>query len=297
MGFIDEINQRTNLQLLVNQSMKKHTAYGVGGNAKFFANANTVHQLNVASLLCKKYKIPCKIIGNGTNILFSDKGYAGLVISTKGISEIFQKGNKIRATCGVHLKNLIDYTLEHSLAGVEMLTGIPASIGGAVYMNAGAFKHEISENIIEVESIFDGKLVKRYKDECQFKYRESIFNKDKEIIVSATFEFNDGSVKAINEKIQSVLAVRKTFQPTGKSLGCVFKNPEKFSAGQLIDGLGLKGYKIGGASISEKHGNFIVTDSTATATDVLELIEFIKLKVLKEYKIKLKEEIEIIGDF
>lgn len=297
MGFIDEINQRTNLQLLVNQSMKKHTAYGVGGVARFYSEAKSVHSLNTAYLLCKKYHIPCKIIGNGTNILFSDKGYDGLIISTKGISEIFQKGNKIRATCGVNLKKLIDYTSKNSLTGVEMLTGIPASIGGAIYMNAGAFNHEISENIIEVESVSDGKLVKRFKEDCQFKYRESIFNKNGEIILSATFEFKEGNVNTINEKIQSVLAVRKTFQPTGKSLGCVFKNPKKFSAGQLIDALGLKGYKIGGASISEKHGNFIVTDSTATATDVVELINYIKEKVYKAFNIKLEEEIEIIGDF
>ena len=297
MGFIDEINQRTNLQILVNQSMKQHTAYGVGGKAKFFSEAKTVHELNVASLLCEKYKIPCKIIGKGTNILFSDKGYDGLILSTKGIDEIFIKNNIIRATCGVSLKSLIDFSADKGLSGLEMLIGIPASIGGAIYMNAGAFNHEISDCVTEVESISKGKLVKRYKESCGFKYRKSIFNGNNEIIVSATFNLNEGKKESIREKIQSVISFRKTFQPIGRSLGCVFKNPEGFSAGQLIDGLNLKGYKIGGASISVKHGNFIVTDSTATATDVIELIEYIKLKVKKEYNIKLQEEIEIIGEF
>ena len=297
MGFIDELNQATDLPLSFYQSMKKHTAYGVGGKAKFYTEAKSVHSLNTAFLLCKKHKIPCKIIGNGTNILFSDKGYDGLVISTKGIDEIYIKGNQVRATCGVSLKRLIDYTYSNSLSGVEMLTGIPASIGGAIFMNAGAFKHDISECVIEVESVANGKLVKRYKESCGFGYRKSIFNGNDEIIISASFEFKELDPKVILEKINSVKAVRRTIQPTGRSLGCVFKNPKQYSAGQLIDGLGLKGYRIGGAKISELHGNFIVTDSSASATDVFELVNLIKEKVNKAYNIRLEEEIELVGEF
>ena len=297
MGFIDEIKEVTDLQLQHNQSMKKHTSYGVGGNAKFYAVANSINSLNKAYLICEKHKIPCKIIGNGTNILFSDKGSNGLVISTKGIDKLTRKGNLVRATCGVSLKNLIEFSCLNALSGVEMLTGIPASIGGAVYMNAGAFGHDISECIVEVESVSNGKLTKRYKESCGFGYRKSIFNSNREIILSATFELKNFNEQSIREKIDSVLTVRKAVQPTGKSLGCVFKNPDKFSAGQLIDGLGLKGYRIGGAKISEIHGNFIITDSSATASDVKELIEYVKIKIKKAYDVTLKEEIELIGDF
>ncbi len=297
MGFIEDVTSFTDLNLSFYEPMKKHTGYGVGGKAKFYAEAKNLYSINCALNLCKQYKIPIKIIGNGTNLLVSDKGYDGLIISTKNLNDLFFKQNQVRAMCGVTIKKLVDFCVEHSLSGAEMLYGIPATIGGAVYMNAGAFMHNISDCIVEVESICDGKLVKRYKDECYFGYRKSIFNHLNEIIVSATFDFTEKDKKEINEKIFSVVRVRRSIHPQGKSLGCVFKNPKKASAGQLIDGAGLKGFTIGGAKVSEVHANFIITNQTASATDVIELIDYVKKKVYSLFNVKLIEEVEIIGDF
>lgn len=297
MGFKQELLEFTHAKILLNEPMKKHTGYGVGGKSLYYAEIDSLYTLNEIVLLCKNYKVPYKIIGNGTNLLVSDKGYNGLIINTKKLKDVFFNKSQIKAMSGAPLQKLINFCCENNLGGLEALSGIPATIGGAIVMNAGAFGHTISEKIISVETLLDGKIKKYYNKDCRFGYRESRFLGKKEIIVSATFEFDKVERRIAQESINAYLELRKSMHPIGRTCGSVFKNPAGLSAGKLIDDLFLKGYTVGGAKISEKHCNFIVAKPKATAKDIATLIECVKQKVYNKYKIRLKEEIEYVGEF
>lgn len=287
----------TNAKILKDEPMKKHTGYGVGGCARFYAQVDSLYGLNRLISLLKAHRAKYKIIGNGTNILVSDLGYDGVIIDLKKLSDIFLKRNEVRAMAGAKLSDLLRFSLEHKYTGLEALSGIPATVGGAIVMNAGAFGHNISDNITTVETLVDGKIKIYDKNDCRFGYRRSRFLGKKEVVISATFHLNDGDSSIIKASLQSYLDLRKSMHPTGRSCGSVFVNPKPMSAGALIDSLGLKGYKIGGASVSEKHGNFIVTQANAKAKDVYLLIEYLKRKVEESYGISLVKEIECVGEF
>ncbi len=296
MGFKEEL-ENTHVKILANQPMKKHTGYGVGGQAKFYVAVDALFTLNEIVRLCEKYNFDYKVIGNGTNILVSDKGYDGIIINTCGLSDVFFIKDQVRAMSGASLQKLIKFCVENGLTGLEALSGIPASVGGAVVMNAGAFGKNISDRLISVETLLEGKINKYLKNECEFSYRSSRFLHGKEVIVSATFEFEEAEKELIIAGIEAYRDLRKCVQPTGKSCGSVFKNPYGYTAGKLIDSLNLKGFSIGGARISNEHANFILTESKSTASDVKKLIDYIKKKVLDEFSIELKEEIEYVGEF
>jgi UDP-N-acetylmuramate dehydrogenase len=198
---------------------------------------------------------------------------------------------------GVNLQRLIKFCSDNNLSGLEALSGIPATVGGAIVMNAGAFGKNISDRLVSVETLYNGKINKYYKDQCKFGYRTSRFLGKKEVIVSATFKLVETEKELILAGIEAYKDLRKSIQPTGRSCGSVFKNPSGTTAGKLIDSLQLKGYKIGGAKISTEHANFIITEGKATATDVKKLIDYVKKKVLDAFNIELKEEIEYVGEF
>jgi UDP-N-acetylmuramate dehydrogenase len=198
---------------------------------------------------------------------------------------------------GASLEKLIRFNAEHKLTGLEALSGIPASVGGAVVMNAGAFGKTISDHIVEVETLVDGRIKKYLKDECKFIYRGSKFSSKKEVIISATFSFERGERENIEQREKAYMESRRNKQPVGKSCGSVFKNPENISAGELIERANLKGLTIGGARVSDKHANFILTNSSATATDVHNLILHIKEKIQKDFGVFLNEEVEYLGEF
>ena len=287
----------TNAKIYLNESMRRHTGYGVGGCARYYAEVDSLYSLNCIINLAKEHRIKHKVIGNGTNVLISDLGCNGIVIDIKNLNDIFFKREQVKVMAGAKVEKLIKFALDNKLSGLEALSGIPATLGGAIVMNAGAFGHNISDYITTVETLYDGKIKVYDKNECKFGYRTSRFLGKKEVVISATFLLEQKERDAISDSIKSYLNLRHSIQPSGRSCGSVFRNPKPFSAGALIEKAGLKGYKVGGATVSNKHANFIITSSKATAKDVYVLINTIKEKVKDAFNIELFEEVECVGEF
>ncbi|MBE5753735.1 MAG: UDP-N-acetylmuramate dehydrogenase [Clostridiales bacterium] len=297
MGFKQELIDFSQVKVSFGEQMKKHTSLGVGGNAEYFAYIDTLYGLNKLLVLAKEYKIPFKIIGNGTNILVADGGFEGLIISLKGLNDVFFKRDFVKVMAGATIDKLSKFCIDHKLSGMEALSGIPATVGGAIVMNAGAFGNNISDHVVSVQTLCGGKIKTYDKSECKFGYRKSRFLGGKEVVISATFSFREGVREVISASVKNYAEIRKSMQPLGRSCGSVFKNPKDKTAGFLIECAGLKGQKIGGASISTVHGNFIMNEGKATANDVFLLINYIKDKIKKEFGITLTEEVELIGEF
>lgn len=297
MCFKNALFEYTNAKIKLSEPMKKHTGYGVGGCARYYAEVDTLYSLNLLINLAKQYKVKYKVIGNGTNILVSDLGFDGIIIDTKRLNDVFFKRENVKAMAGATLEKVIRFNLEHKLGGLEALSGIPATVGGAIVMNAGAFGHNISDHLLTVETLRNGKIKTYDKDECKFAYRKSRFIHKSEIVISATFCFPSESKEVILSGIKSYAEIRKSIQPQGRSCGSVFINPKPLSAGALIEKAGLKGYEIGGAKVSEKHANFIVTNQNARAKDVFLLIQEIKRKVKDAFGVELITEVECVGEF
>lgn len=287
----------TNAKIYLDESMRRRTGYGVGGCARYYAEIDSLYSLNCIINLAKEHKVKYKIIGNGTNILVSDLGFNGILIDTKNLNDIFFKREQVKAMAGAKIEKLIRFALDNKLSGLEALSGIPATVGGAVVMNAGAFGKNVSDCITTVETLSDGKIKIYDKQDCKFGYRKSRFLGKKEVVISATFSLENKERETISDSIKSYLNLRRSIQPSGRSCGSVFRNPKPFSAGALIEKAGLKGYKVGGAIVSDKHANFIITSSKATAKDVYILINTIKQKVKDAFGIELIEEVECVGEF
>jgi len=298
--------------------LKEYTTFKIGGPARYFFVAKNKEDLKNAILWAKKKKLSFFILGGGSNVLFSDKGFNGLVIKLQNTQYEIRNTNVI-AGAGVPLQKLVLEAVKKGLSGLENLVGIPGTLGGAIWGNAGAFGREIGDLVEEVKVLDVGgsklEVKKLKKEDCKFGYRNSIFKRRKNwIILEATLKLEKGNKKEIEEKIKEILKLRNEKQPLEfPSAGSVFKNvpiekvpkkiQEKFKekikngflpAGVLIEAVGLKGFQIGGAKISEKHANFIVNTGEAKARDVLELIELIKKRVKKKFKIELKEEIVLV---
>jgi UDP-N-acetylmuramate dehydrogenase len=275
------------------EPLKLHCSYRTGGNARYFAEPkNNAELLKVWGFL-KNYGVKYTIIGNGSNVLFDDDGYDGLVISLKKLNRfIILDGEKLIAGSGVTLDDLVSIAVENHLAGIERLSGIPGTVGGAIYMNAGAFDVEIKDVVESVEVFKDGifKVLKR--DDISFSYRKSSITD--EIVTAASF-----SMKYVLDDLfrvrLDILKRRDEKQPLDyPSCGSVFKRPIGTYAGKLIEECGLKGFSIGGAKISEKHGNFIINYNNATSKDIKEIIEYTKKVVFEKTGIMLEEEVKII---
>lgn len=298
MDFFSEVKKLSNCLIVKDEPLKKHCTFGIGGNAKYFVTADTLFFVNRVIALAKEYGVGYKIIGNGSNLLFSDAGFDGAVICVKNVKDIFNLGNlKIKAMSGATVNSLVDYCINQGLVGIESLYGIPATVGGLVAMNGGAFNTRISDFVEEVECIENGKIKKYFNHECKFGYRNSVFLNRRIFISSVIFKLSNGDKKLANVSKNNFLNIRNAIQPVGKSCGSVFKNTKNYSAGYLIESTSLKGKKIGGAVVSEKHANFILNVNGATASDVYSLIKLIKKEVYKKHKILLKEEVEYVGEF
>lgn len=282
--------------VVTDEKMSKHTSLGVGGPAKYFSTPTSFNVFKEVTDIAKFNNIPIKVIGNGTNLLVSDNGFNGLIVSMKKFNGIrVLSGGRVSAYSGENLKTLILLLAKKGLTGLEELSGIPATVGGAVFQNAGAFNKSISDSLESVK-IFDGRIKTLSKEECEFSYRESKFKKTGGIILSATFNLKSADEESINKKLAVYNSIRKSKQPTGKTCGSVFINSGEISAGSLIEQAGLKGFSVGGATISNKHANFIINKGSS-AEDVYLLIEYAKRKVYKTLGVKLKEEVEIVGEF
>jgi len=310
------------MEIRKNVSLKAYSTFKIGGRAKYFTVVKNTEEISKAISLAKEKKIPFFILGGGSNVLFSDNGFEGLVIKIQNSNlKIQNENSKLKIICGAGfpLMKLVFKSSEIGATGLENLAGIPGTLGGAIWGNAGAFGREIGDLVEKVKILEVGSSKIKIKElknkDCEFGYRDSIFKKKKNcIILEATLRLKKGNKKEIEEKIKEILKLRKEKQPLEfPSAGSVFKNipaknlpkkiKEKFkdkikngflSAGILIDMAGLKGYRIGGAKISQKHANFIVNLGKAKAKEVLELIKLIKREVKRKFGVKLKEEIQII---
>lgn len=274
------------------------TSFKTGGNTHAYCEPDSLKNLCDCIEYCKVKGLPYKVIGNCSNILVSDYGYKGVIISLKKLSRIKILDNgEIKVGAGANLSSLINFCADNGLSGVENLSGIPATIGGAITMNAGAFLSCISDHIIYVETVKNGKLFRYGRENCKFHYRKSRFLHCKDVIVSANFSLNRDNKNNIKNRIAESLNKRKSLHPVGRTCGSVFKNPKGYYAGELIERARLKGYKIGGAQVSQKHANFIIANDGCTSLDVYKLISFIKLEVFNKFNVKLNEELEYLGEF
>ncbi len=283
-----------------NISLKNYTTFRIGGRARYFFVAKKKEDLIKAVIAAKKLKLPFFILGGGSNLLVSDKGYQGLVIKIQNSKFKIQNDNskfKIFSEAGVSLSKLVFESFKIGASGLEWAVGIPGTIGGAIYGNAGAFGKAM-ENIVEEVEVFDlkEKEIRVLKNKaCQFDYRDSIFKRNKNLIILSV-KLKKGKRSEMERRIKDYLNYRKETQPLNSpSAGSIFKNPKNFFAAELIEKCGLKGKRIGGAKISEKQANFIVNLGRAKAKDIKRLINLAKQKVKKKFGINLEEEIQYLG--
>ena len=282
--------------------LRNYTTFKIGGPAKYFFKAETEQELIKAIKAAKEMKLDFFILGSGGNVLVSDEGFNGLVIKVKNEESKVKNYNlKLKISCGsgLSLSKLVAITTEKNLTGMEWAAGVPGTLGGAFFGNAGAFGQSISDVVRNVKAVeIKNYKIKNFgKKDCKFKYRDSIFKRNKNlIIISAELEFKKDDKEEIRKRIKQNLKWRKKHQPLEyPSAGSVFKNASEYSAGQLIEQCGLKGKKIGQAQVSKKHANFIINLGGAKSEDVSRLIKLIKTKVKQKFNIQLKEEIEYLG--
>lgn len=274
---------------------KSFSAYRAGGKLKHVVFPASTDELALISGIIAETGTPYTVLGAGTNYLIVDTGYGGLVISTQKLIGISLSENFITSAAGESLPKLALYAARKKLGGMEPVGGIPSSVGGAVFMNAGAFGTEIKDALVCADcfDITTGKIRRLDSEDIPFGYRNSGGVFDNLIICSAKFRLTP--TETAKSKLEFYIKERTDRQPKEPSLGCVFKNPPAFAAGYLIESVGLKGYRIGGAAISTKHANFIVNLGDGTAADYLALMELAKAMVYNEYKIQLEPEIRILG--
>lgn len=282
----------------IDEKLSEYVNFKVGGPADILLIPNSKEQVIKSIKICKENNIPFYLIGNGSNILVRDGGFRGVVLSLKNVKNIYVDGEKIEAECGVMLKEVSDKAIENSLTGFEFACGIPGTIGGAVFMNAGAYDGEISKAIESAEVIDENcNIIRLSREELDFGYRSSLVMKKGYTVLSAVFKLEKGQVKTIKELIEDLTNKRESKQPLEyPSVGSTFKRPTGYFAGKLIQDAGLKGYSIGGAAVSEKHSGFVINKGNATAKDITDLIKHIQDEVKKQFGVDLHPEVRIIGE-
>ena len=292
-----EINNETSSLCLMNEPLKKHTTYGIGGPADLMIFPKSKQDLIKVIEIINENKIQLTILGSGSNVLVSDDGIRGVVISLKNsLKQIEVADNILYAECGTMLGKIVKYAVKNDLIGLENLNGVPGTLGGALIMNAGAWGGEISENLVHVELINSKSEVKKIqKKDLNFSYRQSSFDKD-DILLSAKFNLKKAEKNIIKENFMEAQSGRKKSQPLNKrSAGSLFKNPKNSSAGKLLDDAGLKGFSIGDAKISEKHANFFINDGNASSSDMLMLIKKAHQEVKDRFSVNLSLEVKLLG--
>ena len=285
------------IEYSANEPMSRHTSFGVGGEADVFVSVNNTADLIFVLENAKECALPTFILGKGSNLLVSDKGIAGVVVYTGKMNNISVFGETVTAECGVKLSTLCNTLLENSLSGLEFGYGIPGTVGGAVFMNAGAYIGEIKDVLVSCEYIDENLELKKINlADMALSYRNSIFQKKNFIVTSATMKFKLGDADEIKAKMDDFISRRKQKQPLEyKSAGSTFKRPEGNFAGALIEKCGLKGKRVGGAEVSEKHAGFIVNKGNATCGDILALIELVKQEVYEKTGYTLEPEVRFVG--
>lgn len=286
-------------RLLTDELMSHHTTFRIGGPADFFVLPASVGEVAAVLDIAKRCEVPVIVLGNGSNILVRDKGIRGVVIKFgRDMGYVRHADATIIAGAGALLARVSRYAAEQGLSGMEFAVGIPGSIGGAVFMNAGAYEGEMSRVVSAVSVVCpDGRIQRFGKSESQFSYRHSIFQNNGCAICEVELSLHRGEHAHIHTKMGDYTLKRKTKQPVEMpSAGSTFKRPAGHYAGTLIDQAGLKGLQIGGAQVSMKHAGFIVNTGGATAQDVLNLIAEVQRRVYENFGVKLQPEVRILGE-
>ncbi|MGE5328312.1 MAG: UDP-N-acetylmuramate dehydrogenase [Deltaproteobacteria bacterium] len=283
----------------INEPMNRHTSFRVGGPADIFVVPSNLEELKNVVAFAKNEDTPMFILGNGSNLIVKDGGIRGIVINIlDNFNNIFIKDDIIEADTGVLLSKLSNTAMKNSLARLEFASGIPGTLGGAVVMNAGAYGEQIGDLVIKSEYIdMDGNIHELQDKEQEFNYRRSFYSNKNLIVLKAVLKLTKSSIPEIKEKMTSLMIQRNEKQPLCyPSAGSIFKRPEGYYAGKLIEDAGLKGYIHGGAQISEKHTGFIINRGKARASDIIHLIEYAKEIVKIKFGVDLETEVKIVGE-
>jgi len=286
-------------RIKVNEPMKNHTSFRIGGPADILVLPQDAREIKSIVACCKSEGVPFFVMGNGTNLLVKDKGIRGVVIKlAQNFNDIQVAGSIIKCKAGIAVSAVGRVALENSLGGLEFVSGIPGSVGGAVVMNAGAYGGEMADVVKKVKVLdFEGNIYEMSKDELQYSYRYSVLQNGDRVLLEVEMELVPGIYDEIKARMDDYLARRKQKQPLNlPSAGSAFKRPPGNYAGYLIEKAGLKGYKIGGAMVSDLHSGFIVNVDNATCEDVLKLIGHIQKEVRDKFDVSLEPEIKVQGE-
>lgn len=289
----------SNANVRYDEPMRNYTSFRVGGNAKVVVTPETKEKLVETIKYLKSNGIEFAVVGKGSNLLVSDEGYDGVIVLTNKLGSVEFKDNKVFADCGVSLTYLSTLSAKRSLTGLEFASGIPGSVGGGVVMNAGAYGGELKDVINKVTYCdADGQIFVEEKEKLDFSYRHSKFSSNELFVLQAEFELQKGNQAEILARMQELAKKRSEKQPLNfPSAGSAFKRPKDGYAAKLIEDSGLKGYRIGGAQVSEKHSGFIVNENNATAKDIYDLIEYCRKTVYEKFGTELEPEIKFLGNF
>ena len=283
--------------ILVNEPMKKHTTFRIGGEAACSVKIENADQLAAVQQFLQQEAVPMQVLGNGSNLLFSDEGFAGVVLEIcDKMNEIRVEGTKMIVQAGALMSKVARTAYENGLTGFEFAAGIPGTIGGGTVMNAGAYGGELKQVISSVKMLDEtGKIVELSNEEMAFGYRTSIVKKKPHIVVEVTLQLRSGKQEDILAVMEDLAFRRRDKQPLEyPSAGSTFKRPEGYFAGELIMKSGLRGYRVGGAQVSEKHCGFVINTGDATAKDVLQLMDHVKNTVKATFGVELEPEVIVI---
>ena len=290
-----------NLKIWCNEPMSKHTSFKIGGNADIFIIINSINDLTTVIEILNNFNVPFFIIGNGSNLLVSDKGIRGAVIKLGGefLNIKLIDENTIECGAGVLISKLCSFACQNSLSGLEFAYGIPGTAGGAVFMNAGAYGGEMKD-VLKEATVLDseGQIRRIPAGKLAMGYRTSVIKEAGYMVLEAVISLKKGDPDQIRETMKDLTQRRISKQPLEyPSAGSTFKRPEGYFAGKLIMDSGLRGYTHGGAQVSEKHCGFVINTGGATARDVCELMEHVQKTVYEKYNVKLEPEVKFLGDF
>lgn len=287
-------------KVLTDEPMRNHTTFRVGGPADYYVIPATKEDVRDIINICKKWEVPFYIIGNGSNLLVSDKGCRGVMIQIfKEMNTIKTEGNVITAQAGALLSAIANQALAAGLAGFEFAAGIPGTLGGACVMNAGAYGGELKD-VLKSATVLtpEGEVLTIAGENMELGYRTSVVAKRGYIVLEAEIELKEGSKEAIKERMDELKERRTAKQPLEyPSAGSTFKRPEGYFAGKLIEDAGLRGFRVGDAQVSEKHCGFVINRGNASAADIMELINKVSCKVEEHSGVRLEPEVKRLGEF
>lgn len=282
------------------EPMSRHTTFRAGGPADFFVTPEKEGQVRKTLFLLKEARVPCYIMGNGSNLLVGDRGYRGVILQIcKKMNRIGIQDTVIQAQAGALLSKIAAEAQAKGLTGFEFASGIPGSLGGAVMMNAGAYGGEMKQVLTQAQVLnASGEIEDVLAEEMELGYRSSVFSRNGGVILSASIQLEPGDPPAIQSRMEELKFLRTSKQPLEyPSAGSTFKRPEGYFAGKLIQDAGLRGFQVGGAQVSEKHCGFVINKDQATAMDIRSLMEQVSEKVYAQFGVRLEPEVKLIGEF